>query len=73
MNKKDTWIEVKNTKECAIASVNIAKTLNPVDQAAIKNIVQGKKQVRQETFFVIDCEISRKVFSGFYTETDATF
>lgn len=70
---KEKWIEVKNTKECAISSIGIAKTLNAEEQQIIRNIVQGKKQMRKETFYILDRNISRKVFNGFYSDTDATF
>jgi hypothetical protein len=69
------WIEVVNTPESGKASGVVFATLTATEKTNAQNIMgyRKTKSDRKDVFFVTDCPIARKLFVGFFTETDATF
>lgn len=73
MNTESKWIEVINSKESGEASGKVFQMLSDSEKKSAQNIMGYRKQFEKEVFYVVDCELSRKLFNGFYKEAERRF
>lgn len=74
MNTTTKWIKVVNSKEAGTASGNVYNTLSDAEKKAAQNIMGYRKTNNEQgVFFVTDSDLSRKLFAGFFTESEAIF
>lgn len=67
------WIEITASKECSAASGQVFATLTPAEKEAAKTTMGYRRQTEPTRFYVMDNAIARRMFAGFWTETNKTF
>lgn len=73
MNVDQKWIKVVNSKDCGVCSGNIFNSLSEDEKENAKSVMMYRAGVSKDSFFVRDSEMARKLFDGFYVETQEKF
>lgn len=73
MTNDTKWLMIHNSPECGKSSGIVFGTLDKSGKESAKMVMAHRVQKDKECFYVRDCEMARKLFEGFFAETEQTF